>query len=288
MGMGFVEVHDMMTTAREASVLCAMEEAGEIDLEVVCYAIAEEFDGVRSRLAQRAARMGAEARVRFGGLKLFTDGTLNSRTAHMLRPYADPIREHPRGTPLMTRGEIDGAFRRAAAEGFDVAAHAIGDAAVRGLLDAYEAMGRDGHRSMPGQARRGAPEGRAGFRLRIEHAQFVDEADAGRFAALGVVASVQPCHLLTDIEAIERLVPDRAARAFPLRELIDGAAAAGRDPRHMVLLGSDTPIVPPTPRDSIQAAVHRRRADPACPAVGPAQAITEDEARTLMRAGSAR
>lgn len=290
MGMGFVEVHDMMTTAREASVLCAMEEAGEIALEVVCYAIAEEFDGVRARLVEHSARMGAGARVRFGGLKLFTDGTLNSRTAHMLRPYADPIREHPCGTPLMTRAEIEAAFGRAGEEGFDVAAHAIGDGAVRGLLDVYEGFCGRGRRTMPGRAGHGSPGlgGRQGFGLRIEHAQFVDGADVGRFGALGVVASVQPCHLLTDIEAIERLVPDRAGRAFPLRELIDGAGEAGLDPREMVLLGSDTPIVPPTPSDNVQAAVHRRRDDPACPVIGGGQAITEGQAWSLMRAGSAR
>jgi hypothetical protein len=202
-------------------------------------------------------------------MKLFTDGTLNSRTAHMLRPYADPIAEHPCGTPLMSREEIDAAFERARSEGFDVAAHAIGDAAVRGLLDAYEAVGGSAH---------------AGFGLRIEHAQFVDEADVPRFARLGIAASMQACHLLTDVEAILRLTPDRAGRAFPVRELADAARASGRAPCELVWLGSDTPVVPPTPADNVQAAVHRRRDEPGCPAIAPEQAITEDEAWALMSA----
>ena len=268
--LGFVEVHDMMTTAEEARLLVEMDRAGELSLRVVCYGVEDEFDGVRAALGAHAAEAGDGARVRLGGMKLFTDGTLNSRTAHVLRPYADPIAAHPRGTALMSREEIDGVFGRARVEGFDIAAHAIGDAAVRGLLDAYEVAGG------------GREVGGAGFGLRIEHAQFVDEADVGRFGRMGVVASVQPCHLLTDVEAICRLTPDRAGRAFPVRELVDGARAAGRDAREMVLFGSDTPIVKPTPRDNVQAAVWRRRDESGCPTIALEQAIGEEEAWALM------
>ena len=57
--------------------------------------------------------------------------------------------------------------------------------------------------------------------LRIEHAELIDEADVGRFAGMGVVCSVQPCHLLSDIKALVRGVPRRLERVLPLRELID-------------------------------------------------------------------
>ena len=271
-GCGFVEVHDMMTSVREARELAEMDRAGEIGMEVRCYAVAGQFEGVREALGAHEGDegVGARARVRLGGMKLFVDGTLNSRTAWMLESYEDPIPAHPRGTALMSREAIDGALARARAEGFDVAAHAIGDAAVRVLLDAYEAVGGSGG---------------AGFGLRIEHAQFVDAADVGRFGRLGVVASLQACHLLADIEAILRLTPRRADRAFPLRELIDGARGAGREAEELVYLGSDTPVVAPTPRDNVQAAVHRRRAEAGCPVVGASQAISEGEAWGLMRAG---
>ncbi|XOV77281.1 MAG: amidohydrolase family protein [Phycisphaerales bacterium] len=151
----------------------------------------------------------------------------------------------------------------------------MGDGAVRALLDAYEAVERQFGEE-------------PGFTLRIEHAQFIDEADLPRFARAGkkraVIASLQPCHLLTDMEAIERLVPHRAARSFPLKDLIDAAASAGRDPAEMILLGSDSPIVEPDPADNIQAAVYRRRAGmDADRAIAPEQAVTREAALGLHR-----
>lgn len=260
---GFIEVHDMMASVRLAEALRTLDDADELRLTVVLYAIPEKFDALRNWFAA-APR---SPRIRLGGLKVFTDGTVNSRTASMLHTYADPIRAHPRGTPLFADAQLDGYFSQANSEGFDIATHAIGDAAVRQVLDAFERL--------PAPRRCG---------LRIEHAQFIDEADVPRFAGLGVVASVQPCHLLTDIEAIHRLVPHRAARAFPLRDLVDAARAAGHDPRDLVWFGSDTPVVPPAPADNIQAAVHRCRAEPGCAVVGPDQAIDAELAWALMRA----
>ena len=125
--------------------------------------------------------------------------------------------------------------------------------------------------------------------FRVEHAELIDKADIPRFPALGVIASLQPCHLLTDMEAIERLVPDRADRSFPLKDLIDAAATAGRDPADMIYLGSDSPIVPADAADNIQAAVHSRRAGmDAERAIAPEQAITREAALSLHRSGVGR
>lgn len=259
---GFVEVHDMMASARLADALHAIDLRGQLELTVVLFATPDKFDALRAWFA--ATR--ASAKIRFGGLKLFLDGTLNSRTAAMLHPYADPIADHPRGTLLYTEHQLDRFCGRAASEGFDIATHAIGDAAVRQMLDAYA-------RVSPPRA----------FRLRIEHAQFVDPADQPRFAGMGVVASVQPCHLLTDIEAVRRLVPHRERCAFPVRSLVESAVAAGFRPEDLVWFGSDTPVVPPAPADNIQASVRRRRNTPDSPAVAPDQAIHEDLAWRLMR-----
>jgi predicted amidohydrolase YtcJ len=111
--------------------------------------------------------------------------------------------------------------------------------------------------------------------LRIEHSELVDAADVPRFAALGVIASVQPCHLLTDIDVLRRQLPHRLDRVLPLRELID----AGCEPGRGLIFGSDAPIVRPHPEDSIQAAVHRRRAGMRPDeAVAFGQAISEAEA----------
>ena len=158
-----------------------------------------------------------------------------------------------------------------------IAVHAIGDGAVRTVLDAVEACagGTD-----PG----GIPGLNA---VRIEHAQFVDETDIPRFARLGVVCSPQPCHLLTDIEAIERLMPHRADRAFPLRDLCNAYTESGTDPAHWVWLGSDAPVVPPDPFDNITAATLRTRAPaqgtPAAARIAPAQALDEAFTWSLMR-----
>lgn len=268
---GFAEVHDMLATPLLADILLDLEARGELDVAVRLYATREHFDALADRAAESADEgddadpagaptLARSEMVRLSGLKIFTDGTLNSRTAHMLRPFAHPIPEHPLGTALMSPDEIVAAIRHADARGYPIAAHAIGDAAVRAVLDALETA---------------QPEC---LGQRIEHAQFVDETDVARFAELGVIASLQPCHLLTDIEAIERFTPDRAGRAFPLRDLMDAARDAGFEAEDLIWLGSDAPIVPPSPEDNRQAAVERRRAGMAAArAIGPAQSITPEE-----------
>ena len=175
--------------------------------------------------------------ARLAGGKIFVDGTVNSRTAWMLEPYAEPIKGHEHGTALMSVDEIGEALLSCMRLGVGMAAHAIGDAAVRAVLDAVEKVQPD-------------PKLRPGL-TRIEHAQFVHPDDVPRFAELGVVASMQPCHLLVDMEALERFTPDRLDRVIPIRSLITAGAK--------VWFGSDVPIVGADPEDSIRAAVYRRR-----------------------------
>ena len=254
---GFVEVHDMLARPLVARLLLELERDGQLDMHVRLYATRESFD----ILADQCERWESE-RVRLAGLKIFTDGTLNSRTASMLHPFEQPRPGFPRGTALMSEQDIADAISHADARGYPIAAHAIGDAAVRRTLDAVE-------RITPGV-----------IGQRIEHAQFIDEADIPRFAELGVVASVQPCHLLTDVEAIHKYAPSRAERAFPLRDLIDSIEGAGYDAADLLWLGSDAPIVPPSPHDNLQASVERRRSGaPEEQAIAPRQAITADEWR---------
>jgi predicted amidohydrolase YtcJ len=160
--------------------------------------------------------------------------------------------------------------------GLGLAVHAIGDAAVRAALDAFEQRpdpARD--RKRPGTGPVPAFLDSSLPLLRIEHAEIVDERDVPRFAKLGVVCSVQPCHLLVDVEALQRGLPAKLARVLPLRDLVDSGCQPGR----LLWFGSDTPIVRPDPQDSIQAAVHRRRpGDGDIHTIAPEQAITEKEA----------
>ena len=250
--LGFTEVHDLKSQTWLGPVLAQLDDAGELPCRVRLYPLVEDLPAVHTSRAD-----WERDSIRLAGGKIFTDGTLNSRTAWMLSPYADPIASHPAGTPMMSPAQIDDAIRACDTLSLPLAAHAIGDASVRAVLDAIERI----RPAAPGQ--------------RIEHAELIDEADIPRFAALSVICSVQPCHLLTDIEALTRLLPHRLDRVLPLRELID----AGCTPGELLWFGSDTPIVRPNPEDSIQAATERRRPDmDAAESIAPAQAITPSEA----------
>lgn len=265
---GFVEVHDLLSRERLVRVLHTLEREGALPMHVRLYATPEHFDAVRG-----ACGSCPSERVRFGGLKLFADGTLNSRTAAMLTAFRDPIAGSECGKALLSMDEFAAGLMRARAVGAGLAVHAIGDAAVRTVLDAVESCGGAGAKSrsrVPGLDA-----------VRIEHAQFIDEADVQRFPALGVVCSPQPCHLLTDIEAVHRLMPHRAHRAFPWRDVVEAYERAGLDPVDWVWLGSDAPIVPPFPEDNVRAAVLRAR-EVGGQSVAPEQALTAERVRSLL------
>ncbi|MEJ5914515.1 amidohydrolase [Pseudokineococcus sp. 1T1Z-3] len=163
-------------------------------------------------------------RVRVGPLKVFLDGSLGARTARCDDAYPDGTH----GLLLLPAAELEQLLRRATVAGLHVAVHAIGDAAVGVALDAFEAVGCRG---------------------RVEHAQQVRARDLPRFAALGVVASVQPRHALDDRDLADRYWAHGAARSFPTGAL--HAAGAG------LVLGSDAPVAPLDPWETLASAVHR-------------------------------
>jgi predicted amidohydrolase YtcJ len=179
-----------------------------------------------------------------GPLKVIFDGSLNTRTAWCCAPYAG---SHWTGMVNLSCDELTDLCRRARAGGLEVAVHAIGDAAVAAALDAVEASGAVGS---------------------LEHVQLLADADLPRFAALGVRASVQPAHLLDDRDVTAALWPDRQARSFALRSLLDAGAE--------LRLGSDAPVARLDPWLAMAAAVHRS-AD-ARPAWTPEQSLTPAEA----------
>jgi predicted amidohydrolase YtcJ len=248
---GFVEIHDLKAQPWLGGVLArvAADLGGRVRFQI--WPLLKDLPEVLASRSQWESEL-----VSLGGAKIFVDGTLNSRTAWMLEPFADGHDAHPCGTPMMTPGQIEDAVRQCEAAGVPLAAHAIGDAAVRAVLDAIERVG----------------PGTPGYR--IEHCELIDKADVPRFAQLGVIASVQPCHLLYDIEAIHRGLPHRLDRVLPLRELID----SGLEPGRGLIFGSDVPIVKADPADSILAATARRgRSHRPEQAVGLDQRLTEAE-----------
>ncbi len=164
-----------------------------------------------------------------GPLKIFSDGSLNTRTAHCCQPYADAHElEYPRGQQVYDSTELTDLLARGTAGGLRIALHAIGDAAVDQALSAFEATGARGG---------------------IEHAQLIRFGDIPRMRALGVRASVQPAHLLDDRDVALRCWPDRADRCFALRSMLDGGVS--------LVLGSDAPVSALDPRLAMAAAVHR-------------------------------
>lgn len=190
--------------------------------------------------------------VTVGPLKVLIDGALNTRTAFCADPYPDG------STGLLTvpAPELQALLRRADAMGLAPVVHAIGDAAVRVALDAFEATGLHG---------------------RIEHAQLVADEDLPRFGRLGVVASAQPGHLLDDRDVAERHWPGRTGRAFPFRSLLDAGAT--------LAFGSDAPVAPLDPWVAIRAAVERA---PGGAPWHPEQRITVEEALAASTRGRLR
>jgi predicted amidohydrolase YtcJ len=179
---------------------------------------------------------GTGGLVTVGGYKVITDGSLNTRTACCDDPYPGLTGAYACGVLLVAPDELLPLLQRAAAHGIDAAVHAIGDRANALVLDAFAALP-----TLPATGRR------------IEHAQLLRDVDPGRFAELGVVASVQPAHVLDDRDVADRLWAGRTGRAFPYRTLLD----AGAD----IVLGSDAPVAPLDPWITIAAAVHRSSDD---------------------------
>ena len=159
------------------------------------------------------------------------DGSLGSRTAAMKAPFSDAPGNT--GLPQYTQEQLDKMAVERAQAGFQLGFHAIGDKAASMALDAY---------SQPGVS--------STARNRIEHAQVVDPADIPRFKQLGVIASMQPNHLLTDMNwAEDRLGPQRAAYSYAWKAFLDAGVP--------LAFGTDYPVEPITPFRGLYAAVTR-------------------------------
>ncbi len=209
--------------------------AGQLPLRV--YAFVQGGPETAAHIAEHAPPEldpAPEAMFVLRGVKLYADGALGSRGAALLAPYSDA--PELTGNWVLSPEQLRAATAASVAAGWQVATHAIGDAANRAVLDAYEASGAG-----PGQ------------RLRVEHAQVLAPADIPRFARLGVIASMQPTHATSDMPWAEaRLGPERILGAYAWRSILDTGA-------HLAA-GSDFPVEKVSPILGLYAATTRQDA----------------------------
>ena len=199
---------------------------------------------------------------RIACIKTYADGTLGSQTASMLEPFNGQPGNF--GIPFAAKAELRRIVLRAVGRGFAVSVHAIGDRATRDVLDIYEEVRTEEAREAAERVSRGGrTEGGGGLTrralLRIEHAQILSPGDVSRFGCLGVVASMQPIHLVSDRPVADRYWGARSQYAYAWKRIMDAGGT--------VAFGSDAPIESPDPLKGIHAAV--TRSDPLRPDLGP-------------------
>ncbi|MEV5956027.1 amidohydrolase family protein [Streptomyces sp. NPDC051987] len=214
------------------------------------------LDAALARGLRTGSRIGAaEGLVRVGPLKLFTDGSLNTRTALCRDPYPGlEGTDAAHGVEQTAPHELVRLMRRAAAHGIEPAVHAIGDRANTIALDAFAAVRCRG---------------------RIEHAQLLSPEDLPRFAELGVTAGVQPRHATDDRDVADRYWAGRTGRAFAYAGLL---AAGAR-----LEFGSDAPVSALDPWLAVASAV--ARTDDGRPAWHPEQRLPVRDALAAAASG---
>lgn len=252
---------DMAMDASALGALLEAEAEGRLRMHVSCHWLIERGDPAHEldqvRQAIDLARHHRTGRVRVVGIKIVSDGTIDGCTAALLAPYGPEALERmvegdACGTPIWPRDALDPVIAEADAAGLQVAVHAIGDAAVRTALDSFEAAALRTRQN----------------RHRIEHLEYVDDADLPRLAELGVTASMQPVHCDPAImDNWRRMLGDeRGERGFRWRDHLEAGA--------VLAFGTDTPTADLRPLPNMfTAATRRSAADPALPAYLPEQAL---------------
>lgn len=254
---GVTSVHDVSADGSEGWVSLATYRRAERNdgLTTRIYAIPplSDWEQVKDDVASNGR---GNDWLKTGGVKGMMDGSLGSHTAAFLEPFTDTPDDS--GFLLNSLDDMRGWITGADAAGLHVNVHAIGDRAIRELLDIYYEVAKE--------------HGDRDRRFRIEHAQHIHPDDVPRFAVQNVIASMQPYHAIDDGRwAGDVIGPERSKTTYAFRSLIESGAH--------VAFGSDWSVAPASPIDGIYAAVTRRTLDSANPEGWvPEQKITVEQA----------
>lgn len=204
---GVTGVHDMVRNSYAPRIYRELDSEGELSLRVRINYWSDHLEAVSE--AGLRTNHGSEL-VRAGAIKSYTDGSFGGRTAKLTEPYADAEDNGGTGQWVVSPQELRELVERADGEGLQLSAHAIGDAAIAEVLEAFEATGDPG-----------------GSRHRVEHAELLSDEAIERFAESGIVASVQPNFLKWADEGglyTDRLGEARRKRTNRYRDLLDSGA----------------------------------------------------------------
>ena len=261
LSVGLTGAADMGTDLGGWQAMRRAGKAGRLNVRIMSYGSGLEGAKAISPNGPTAWQFGD--RLRLEGVKFYGDGALGSRGAWLKRPYAD--KPDTVGLRFHTDPEYRAMVTEAASLGYQIATHAIGDAADQQVIGTYIALG--------------AAQGDK--RWRIEHAQVVDPVDLPRVGANRIIASMQPTHQTSDrLMAEKRLGPDRLAGAYAWQSMLKTGAR--------LAFGSDFPVESPNPFPGLSAAISRQDLS-GQPAGGwiPAERVTFEQALHGFTRGAA-
>jgi len=260
LGFGVTGVGSMSTGLGDWEAMKRAGEAGRLEVRFMVYA--DELNLLNAEPRPTPWLYGD--RLRMVGIKFYADGALGSRGAWLKKPYADMPDSH--GLQFHSDAELRSLTDTAASHGFQIAIHAIGDAANAQVISTYEWLnGKYG----------------ADRRWRIEHAQIVDCADLPRIGRAHIIASMQPTHQTSDrLMAEKRLDPERLKCSYAWQSMLRSGAK--------LAFGTDFPVESPNPFPGLSAAISRQDINGQPPGGWyPAERVTLGEALHAYTRGAA-
>ncbi len=250
------------TNFKEYEMAAELEKEGNLTVRLHLYpslGLDADLDRIKA-----LRRQYSSDKLRVSGLKHFVDGVTSTYTAYLLEPYAD--KPETSGFSNYTSEFYKKSIMNANKEGFGVRLHAIGDAAVRLALDSYEESNKTNNNRM--------------IKNCIEHIESIHPDDIPRFSKLGVIASMQPMHLILEVdEKVTRIGKERCRYEWPFKTLINNGA--------ILAFGTDYPVADINPFPNIYSAVTRSTEEGQQIGVNPQEKISVAEALRAYTFGGA-